>query len=257
MDKIIKPAIYMFAGLLPGLIILIVLGCVRGEIGTREDQNLKLTYLGHAAFLIEEGGVILMDPYSPEMGYGKLDLEVDLITVSHNHFDHSYIDAAPGAVVLEGVDKDGNCNDILHHFAGFNIYNVACHHDSYEGGWLGQNSIFVVETYDFRLAHLGDLGHPLGEDELELLGEIDILLIPVGGYYTMSFEAILHNAEALAPSILVPMHYSTKHFPDRMLGTLEDFLALNPPYPVHHKGNNFELTVEDLPASTEIWVMDY
>ncbi len=247
--------------------LLLLPGCNWGEGGVdlREDEAnrqevyepVTITYLGQSAFLIDYGAKILMDPYSPEIGFGKLEMEVDLVTVSHHHFDHNYVEGAQGAVVLYGVDEHGSCNEILHHFAGFNIYTVASCHDGLAGSWLGHNSIFVVETYELRLAHLGDLGHPLGEEETELLGEIDLLLIPVGGHYTLSLEEVMKSIEAVSPAIVVPMHYRTEEFPERMLGTLDEFLSLEIPYPVVQKGKTIELTKNEIPGSTEIWVMDY
>lgn len=249
--------------------VLMFCGCARGEktqVDPDEDpavpdleQPLTLTYLGQAAFALDYLVKVMMDPYSPSLGYGEINIEADLVTVSHNHFDHNYVQGGgPYAVTLFGVDEEsGDWNRIVHHFAGLNIYTVNTYHDDREGKWLGKNSIFVVETASLRLAHLGDLGHPLGEAEKELLGEIDILLIPVGGHYTLTPEEALQVIQDLAPAVAIPMHYRTEHFPERMLGTLSEFLNLDLPYPVFHLGDSYQFIGKELPPATEIWVMEY
>ncbi len=231
----------------------------QGQEELQPEPPLTLTYLGQAAFELNYMVKILMDPYSPSLGYGTIATEADLVTVSHNHFDHDYVEGGgPNAVTLYGVDRDsGDWNRIVHHFAGLNIYTVGTYHDDREGAWLGKNSIFVVETAILRLAHLGDLGHLLGEEEKELLGSIDILLIPVGGHYTLPPDKALQLIEELAPAVAIPMHYRSEHFPERNLGTLADFLNLELPFPVIHQGHTVQFEAGTLPQSTEIWVMSY
>jgi L-ascorbate metabolism protein UlaG (beta-lactamase superfamily) len=267
MKNSICRAVYLGLVLLVLAAMLAFCGCGRGDEPrgaadpelTEAEQPLILTYLGQAAFELDYLVKVLMDPYSPSLGYGTINIEADLVTVSHNHFDHNYVQGGgPYAVTLYGVDEEhGEWNQIVHHFAGLNIYTVGTYHDDREGGWLGKNSIFVVETAGLRLAHLGDLGHPLGDTEKELLGAIDILLIPVGGHYTLTPEEALQVIQDLTPAVAIPMHYRTEHFPERMLGTLSEFLNLDLPYPVVHRGDSIQFTAAELPPDTEIWVMEY
>jgi L-ascorbate metabolism protein UlaG (beta-lactamase superfamily) len=219
------------------------------------EQPVAITYLGQAAFFIECGSTVLMDPYSPSLGYGQINRPAALVTISHEHFDHNFDQAAPGAAVLRGLTEKGDWNELNYEFNGSRLYTVKSFHDPMGGTWLGKNSIFVLETPYLRLVHLGDLGHALGEAEITLIGRTDILMLPVGGYYTLPAAEALQVIEALAPAVVIPMHYRTASYPERMLATLDDFLTLKLPYPVLHQESTIRLTGKELPAQTEIWVM--
>lgn len=219
--------------------------------------SLSLTYYGQAAFLIDAGEKILVDPYRPELGYGRIDLPADLVTVSHHHFDHDYADGGQGAEALFGLSPAGEWQQVQKDAGFARIYSVNTYHDSNNGSWLGKNSIFVFEIAGLRLVHAGDLGHPLGRDEIEQIGQADLLFIPVGGHYTLPYEAILQVIEELKPAVVIPMHYRTEYYGDHNLGTLFDFLNQDPPYPICKKSSLITVSKEELPASTEIWTMEF
>ncbi|HOB87654.1 MAG TPA: MBL fold metallo-hydrolase [Bacillota bacterium] len=224
------------------------------ETGT----EVTLTYLGHSTFLIDCGLQILIDPYSPRLGYGSLDLETDLVTVSHDHFDHNYIQGAgSSARVLKGLTVDGDWKEENFKAGSVNIYSVGTYHDNRNGDWLGKNSIFVFQFPGLRLAHLGDLGHPLSDEQAARLGKIDLLLVPVGGYYTLPLEEIPGLINRLKPKVVIPMHYRTDHNRENLIGSLEDFQKTNPPYPFKVKKSTVTLSSDSLPRTTEIWAMEY
>lgn len=220
------------------------------------ESSLMLTYLGQSAFLLENDVSLLMDPYQPNCGtYGKIDLSVDIVTVTHEHSDHNYAQGGgENAVVLKGLTPAGDWQEVDYELEDFHIYTVE---NTYHGRNLGKNSIFVVETPHLRLAHLGDLGHTLDEKALTEIGDVDILIIPVGGYYTLSPQEALEVIAQLSPAVAIPAHYRTSHNSDTPIGTLEDFLALDISYKVESKGSTLQLTSRDLPQQTEIWTMDY
>jgi L-ascorbate metabolism protein UlaG (beta-lactamase superfamily) len=231
------------------------------SMGTREQEeessSLALTYYGQATFLIEAGNKILIDPYSPELGYGTIDLPADLVTVSHHHFDHNYVEGSQKAKALFGLTPDGEWQQVQKDLGDDRVYTVNSYHDDQNGSRLGKNSIFVFEIAGLRLIHLGDLGHSLEENEIRQIGKADLLLVPVGGYYTLSYDEVLEVIAELSPAIVIPMHYRTEYYSDRNLKTLEDFLDQKPPYPIYAKESCITISREELPAATEIWTMEF
>ena len=123
------------------------------------------------------------------------------------------------------------------------LRQIETFHDGKHGELRGRNLISVISSDGISLAHLGDLGHELSGAQLEELGSIDVLLIPVGGYYTIDAKTAKKVADAIAPRVLVPMHYrfGAHGYPE--IGTLDEFLALYEAKKIHKlDGNSFELT---------------
>ncbi len=221
------------------------------------ENPLTLTYLGHATFLIQYGGTsVLIDPYQPDFGsYGKIDLNADAVLISHEHTDHNYSPGGgQGATVLRGLTTDGDWHKVDYRLAELQIANVE---GTLHGQNLGKNSVFVLTTPDLRLAYLGDIGHTLQEGEIAQIGNPDVLFIPVGGHYTIPPREALELIAQLSPAVVIPMHYKTVHNPETPIGTLEDFLELEIPYPVKPQSSSLELTSKIIPAQTEIWTMEY
>ena len=174
---------------------------------------MKLTWYGHACFLLETAeGSAVFDPYAPGSvpGLALPPLQADAVFCSHFHRDHGYAEA----VRLSGSKP------------GFRVETLACFHDDRQGALRGTNVIHVLEAEGKRVAHLGDLGHPLGEEQLKALGEIDLLLIPVGGFYTIGPKEADAVARAVGARLTVPMHYRGKGFGYPVIGTAEKFLRL-------------------------------
>lgn len=174
---------------------------------------MKLTWYGHACFKLETAeGSIVFDPY--ENGYlPKLTLPgicADAVVCSHGHGDHSAADA----VTLTGVKPT------------FKMTQLPCFHDEVRGLKRGKNLITVVEAEGKRIAHFGDLGHKLSAAQLKELGSIDVLLIPVGGVYTVDAEAAKKICEEVKPKLIVPMHYRMGSTGLQNVAPVDDFLAL-------------------------------
>ena len=174
---------------------------------------MKLTWLGHACFLLEsENSSLVFDPYAPNYvpGFSLPELKADLCICSHGHDDHSCAEA----VSLSGKPH------------GFKITQIPCFHDEKSGSLRGENLITIAEAEGFRVAHMGDLGHRLSDEQLAALGQIDVLMIPIGGYYTIDSLTAAEIVKKLQPKYTVPMHYKGAGFGYDVLETVDKFLSL-------------------------------
>ncbi len=168
---------------------------------------MKIRYLGHAAFLITtaDGVRIIADPYESggyggAIGYGPITEEADVVTVSHEHGDHNYVIGVPGhPEVIRGPG--------WHLGKEVPIRGVAAHHDASGGSERGEVTIFVFDIEGMKVCHLGDLGHMLSDKQAAEVGKVDILMVPVGGNYTIDARVATDVCGKLAPKVIIPMHY--------------------------------------------------
>ncbi len=173
---------------------------------------MKLTWYGHSCFLVETAdGSAVLDPYSPGSvpGLSLPPLRADLCLCSHGHRDHGY---------AQGVTLTGRT-------PALRLETLDVWHDEKQGALRGPNRIHILEAEGLRLVHLGDLGHMLSPGQLAALGKVDLLLIPVGGHYTIGPETAAELAEAVGARITVPMHYRGRGFGYPVIGPVEDFTA--------------------------------
>ncbi|MGL4730798.1 MAG: MBL fold metallo-hydrolase [Clostridium sp.] len=180
---------------------------------------MKLTWLGHASFLIENkyGTKILTDPFDETVGYSLYKGKLDIVTISHEHFDHNYTkDFSDETIILRG-NKGLEFKDI-------SIIGIPSFHDELKGAKRGDNTIFVIDCDGLRICHLGDLGHLLSDEEIDLIGKIDVLLIPVGDNYTLGGKEGAKLAKDINSRITIPMHYKTPHLTFELDG-VENFLT--------------------------------
>jgi len=217
---------------------------------------MKIQWLGHSAFLLEttDGRKLITDPYDSgsydgAVGYEEIDVAADVVTVSHDHPDHdgvSNLPMQPATVVRSPKPCEAE---------GFNIFGLETFHDENKGEDRGKNTIFVIEAEDLRICHLGDLGHTLSDDEIAKLGRIDVLMIPVGGHFTIDAAQASVIVDKIKPGVVIPMHYKTKVLGFPIAG-VETFLSGKPNVMI--KGETFtEISAESLPAKTEIHVLDH
>ena len=168
---------------------------------------MEVTWYGHAAFLITtgEGIKIITDPYKTGGGisYKAIPDEADIVTVSHDHTDHNYVEGLPGKPqVIKGAGR--------YEVQGIVVEGFPSYHDSLQGTQRGHNTIFTFDADGIRMCHLGDLGHVLSDQELQQIGQVDVLLIPVGGFFTIGPEEATTVAGQLRPQLMFPMHVKTK-----------------------------------------------
>jgi L-ascorbate metabolism protein UlaG (beta-lactamase superfamily) len=181
---------------------------------------MKITYIGHSSFKIEVNKkTVVLDPYDPTVfGYDFPETKADILLLSHNDPETRYI---AGVMDYEFMFDSPGEYEISEIF----IYGLPTFHDAAEGKERGENTIFLIENEDFSVLHLGSLGHPLSEETLQKIGDVDVLMIPVGGNYVIDAEAASKVISSLEPGIVIPMHYWTKDSKyEGELAKLEKFL---------------------------------
>ena len=190
---------------------------------------MKLTWLGHACFLLEEQGYrIVIDPYEGVAGYPPLQVSAHAVFCSHGHFDHNAV----------------NCVTLLPETESpFSVREVQTFHDDRNGALRGENIIRIFTAGGVSVAHLGDLGHQLTAAQLREIGSVDAALVPVGGVYTLDAAGAKSVCDALKPRCVLPMHYRHAPYGLAEVGGVEPFLALWPQAEVHRlSGPAIELT---------------
>jgi L-ascorbate metabolism protein UlaG (beta-lactamase superfamily) len=163
---------------------------------------MDITFLGHSSFRLKgKTATVVTDPFDPEVvGLKFPKVAADIVTVSHQHEDHNQADLVKDVKRL--VSGPGE-----YEIKGVSIIGIPTFHDEEKGAKRGKNTIYVYEIDGLRLVHLGDLGHKLHEKILEKIGDIDILMVPVGGEYTIGPTEAVEVARAIEPKIVIPMHY--------------------------------------------------
>ena len=166
---------------------------------------MKIQYLGHSCFrLIESTGTtIITDPYK-DIGYElPKGLKADAVTVSHGHFDHNNAGIIGGHPRI--IDKEG-----FYQLPGVGITGIKSYHDDCGGALRGENIIYKFGMDGLEICHLGDLGEECSSELLEMILPVNILLIPVGGTYTIDAERAKEYVDRIMPEIVIPMHYKTR-----------------------------------------------
>lgn len=167
---------------------------------------MEITWLGHSSFLIKDskGKKFLTDPFDESIGYNTYKDEVDLVTISHDHFDHSY---------TESIKNNPEVIDTIGSFSahGIEIKGIPSYHDNCKGAKRGENTIYIITVDGYTICHLGDLGHKLSKNDLDKIGDIDILLIPVGGNFTIDGKEAAAIAKDINSHIVIPMHFKTPY----------------------------------------------
>lgn len=211
---------------------------------------MKIKWLGHACFLItsEAGTSIITDPYATkeDLTYGAITESADIVTVSHEHGDHNNVAAVQGKPeVIRGIGT--------FKVNGIEFKGVPSYHDRTGGSQRGSNTIFCIEVDGIRVCHLGDLGHQLSGEQVAELGSIEILLIPVGGYFTIDARMATQVCDQLKPKVIIPMHYRTDKCAFPIAG-VDDFLKGKERVTrLETSERNFKS--EELPTGTQIIVL--
>jgi len=179
---------------------------------SQKEVTATLTWLGHPTFILKtsSGLTALLDPMATTMGYSLTPISgVDLVTVSHEHADHNNVALATGSpTILRGL-AGNDWAKIDQTIKGVRVRTVATYHDDSQGSARGKNAVFVFDLDGLRIAHLGDLGHKLSDDQVKQIGQVDVVMIPVGGFFTLDGKGAAEVIGQLKPKIAIPMHYAT------------------------------------------------
>jgi len=216
---------------------------------------MKIKWLGHSAFSItaSNGTTLLTDPYRPgafdgAVAYGPIRESFDVVTVSHKHADHDGIDGLSGTPTV--VDAVGRTEA-----KGIEIEGVATFHDKTGGSQRGRNTIFRIKVDGLKLCHLGDLGHIPDDAAIAKLSDIDVLLVPVGGTFTIDAAEAWQIVQKIKPKVVIPMHFKTPKL-GFDLALVERFTAGKPDV-VQTGSCEVELTRETLPLGPQIIVLEH
>jgi L-ascorbate metabolism protein UlaG (beta-lactamase superfamily) len=213
------------------LAVLSVMFLVDGTATAAEPPGkVTIRWHGHSFFDIQssKGTRIVIDPHAIE-AYGRQTVSADLILVSHLHTDHSQVgvvqNQAQAKILygLKGGTRKTDWNRIDETFRDARVRTVGVYHDNAEGMERGKNAVFILEVDGLRIVHLGDLGHVLSDKDVKKIGPVDVLMIPVGGVYTINGAEAKKVVEQLKPKqYILPMHYGSKVFQDLL--PLDEFL---------------------------------
>jgi L-ascorbate metabolism protein UlaG (beta-lactamase superfamily) len=189
-----------------------------------EGIAVKLTYYGHSSFLLEaaDGTRVILDPYragayNGAFRYDAITDTADAVIATHTHDDHGAVDEIPGHPQTLVHPTSATVGSL-------EITGVGVAHDDEGGRSRGKNTIVVVDDGDVRLAHLGDLGHLLDASTVAAIGRVDVLLVPVGGFFTIDHKQAAQVVDSLEPRIVIPVHYKTPKV-DFPISDAEPFLA--------------------------------
>ena len=202
---------------------------------------MLIRHIGHAEFLIEtESGMrMVTDPYGDGCGYPVRKLRADTALVSHGHHDHNAVENLEGVTLT--VDRPGEYTPAQ----GIRITALESFHDDTQGSQRGKTLLFLVEAEGLRIVHLGDLGCIPEEKQIRQLAQPDVLMIPVGGFYTIDGKTARRVTEMLQPTVTLPMHYKTVFNADWPISGPESFLEGIPEKEIRRDIEVLRITADD------------
>lgn len=213
---------------------------------------MEVVFLGHSSFRIKtRQGTIVTDPFDPGMvGLKFPKVTADIVTVSHQHNDHNQVSQILGSPkVVAGPGE--------YELAGISILGISSFHDQLNGRQRGENTIYTIAADDLRVCHLGDLGHKLSDEQISQLGPVNILLVPVGGEYTIDAKTAVEVVSQVEPNIVMPMHYQMPGLNPEVFGKLEsvsDFIAEIGVEP--RRQPRYSIGTKDLPEELTVVVLE-
>jgi L-ascorbate metabolism protein UlaG (beta-lactamase superfamily) len=212
------------------------------------ENETKITYYGQSLFVIEsqDGTKIGIDPYSRFTKTDLPNLTADIVLITHNHPDHSNISlfkGDPAVIKSPGITK----------INGIEIEGILSYHDNLKGFLRGKNIVFKFEIDGIVFAHLGDIGQMPSYELINKLLNVNVLMIPVGGKFTIDYKKAYEIINEFDSKIIIPMHYSEEDSRIKILDNLDNFLDLVKDYKIMDHVINIKK--DYLPKSTEVWVM--
>ena len=210
---------------------------------------MNISWLGHSCFRIKGSqATVITDPYAPTLGYSLGKPTANIVTVSHQHPGHSYVQGIDGDARLVAGPGEYEISGVL-------IIGIATFHDEDKGEKRGKNTVYLMEIDDVSVCHLGDLGHVLTSEQMEELDNVDVLLLPLGGVSTIDAPTAAEVVRQLKPAVVVPMHYKTEAL-NRELEPVERFFKEMGIEEVNSQPK-LSLTKSSLPATMQVFLLDY
>jgi L-ascorbate metabolism protein UlaG (beta-lactamase superfamily) len=203
---------------------------------------VDINWLGLACFRVRGSqAIVITDPFPPDSGYTLGKQTADIVTVSHPHPSHSYVQGVSGARLVKGPGE--------YEISGVLMLGLNAYHDAVKGKSLGKNNVFLFEIDGVTILHLGDIGHVISDEHIEDFGKVDILMLPVGGVTTITAAMAAETIRKIEPKIVIPMHYKTPGT-KRELEPVETFLKemgqgpIEPKPKLNINKNNLPLTMQ-------------
>lgn len=214
---------------------------------------MEIQYLGHSCFkIIGKKLSVITDPFdAKEVGYNPIKQSADVVTVSHDHYDHNYTQSIQGDPMI--FDTPGE-----YEIKGAEFRGIIASHGELDGKDLGSNTLFVMDIDGIKICHLGDLGTSLSSEQVEQIGNVDILMIPVGSVFTIDAKKAAKIVSEIEPRIVIPIHYKTKDGKSndiKRLDEVDKFLHEMGVKP-EEKGT-LKINKKDLPEEPEVVVLKY
>ncbi len=258
-----------------GLVLALLSAAARAEEGSAAPppagSSVTVRWYGQAFFSLtrSDGFTVAIDPFK-EMGYPMpKNLTADALLVTHEHSDHNNVAIIAGSpTVLRSEEAVG-----VHTAKDMTVTGTACYHDEEQGAKRGKNTAFSFELAGVRFCHMGDIGHLLSDEQLKAIGPVDVLMVPVGGYYTIAVEKIDTLIDQLDPKVVLPMHYKTEATPRIPIAPLDTWIkgkagvafdkvnCSGHPEPRRRvkllRSPTVTIRAGDLPETREIWVLTY
>ena len=210
---------------------------------------MEIIWLGHSCYKLRgKQATVITDPYSPDLGYPLGKPTASIVTISHQHPGHSFTSGVGDNPRLVRGPGEYEISNVL-------IIGMATFHDSDQGSTRGSNTAYLIEIDEISICHLGDLGHVLTDEQVEELGSVDVLLVPVGGVSTIDATVAAEIVRQLEPKVVIPMHYKTAAL-KRKLEPVEDFLREMGAHDITPQAK-LSLTKSNLPLSTQVFLLEY
>ncbi len=209
---------------------------------------MEIDWFGHACFRLRgREGTVIADPYTKEIGLSFPRPRADIVTISHDHRGHNFADGVKGDPKVLAGPGEYEIKNIF-------VTGVATAHDKKGGKDRGKNTVFVFEMDGLTICHLGDLGHVPTQPQAEAFGNVNILLVPVGGVSTIGGSEAAEIVSALEPQIVIPMHFAHPDLQFKLDAPTKFFkeMGIKPPKAV----DSFKVTKDSLPEQTQVVVLE-
>src|SRR5438045_1417628 len=205
---------------------------------------MEISWLGHSCFQVRGKNVTLItDPFPPQSGYSLGKVNAPIVTISHNHAGHNYVQGVGGNPRVVRGPGEYEISDVL-------ITCVASYHDNKRSAERGRSTIYVIHMDDLVICHLGDLGHTLQEEQLEEVADADVLLVPISGQHVLNAAQAAEVISQVEPRIVIPMHYPSGETPTPL-----DKFCREMGIEAINSQSKLVITHSTLPAETQVVVL--